>query len=378
MANQNLQAPTLIFPTVSGLAHASGTITSATIDAVGESVSGIGRLYLEGGAGSKTISSAGGVIYVDFGATVTFANAATNLRVGIQDIGATGLEDGTFDVYADLVPGTDTIAAQGVRAIPMETGSKTISHGDLIAVTVEMTARGGVDTVSVNTGSVTSSSFGGFPYITTDTGAGPAKVATIPSFTVKFDDGTFGSLSFTSCGNRSTGLSYNSGSTPDEYALIFRLPFPTTIIGAVADITQMASTDDFELILYSDPLGTPVAQRTLTIDADLVNYPSAPWGYNLFFSSGYSISANTDYAIAIRPTTANSLLVSQINFNTGNSDLRKTTMLGTNWSRGSRTNQTGAFSSTNTVLPRIGFYLNGFDDGTGGSPSSNPPQIIGR
>lgn len=34
---------------------------------------------------------------------MTFANAGTNFRIGIQDVASTGLEDGTFDVYADLV-----------------------------------------------------------------------------------------------------------------------------------------------------------------------------------------------------------------------------------------------------------------------------------
>ena len=70
-----------------------------------------------------------------------FSNGSTNLRIGLQDVTpATGFEDGTFDVYADLVGGTDTIAEDVILATPMESGTKTVTHGDLLAIAIEMTA----------------------------------------------------------------------------------------------------------------------------------------------------------------------------------------------------------------------------------------------
>ncbi len=102
-------------------------INNATMDGAGESQAFIGKVFLEAGTGSKTISSAGGKIRWRSG-TVTFANAGTNFRIGIQDVASTGLEDGTFDVYADLVGGTDTITGSADQLTAMETGTKTISH----------------------------------------------------------------------------------------------------------------------------------------------------------------------------------------------------------------------------------------------------------
>jgi len=43
-------------------------------------------------------------------------------------VASTGLEDGTFDVYADLVGGTDTITGSADQLTAMETGTKTITH----------------------------------------------------------------------------------------------------------------------------------------------------------------------------------------------------------------------------------------------------------
>ena len=71
----------------------------SAIAAAGRSIAVIGKLVLAAGTGSKTISSAGGKIYIGKIASRTFANAGSTLRIGIQDVTAgTGLEDGVFDV----------------------------------------------------------------------------------------------------------------------------------------------------------------------------------------------------------------------------------------------------------------------------------------
>lgn len=59
--------------------------TSNTIDASGEKFAFIGTLWLSGGATSKTFSSSGGKIRFMGGSSMTFSNAGTTLRVGIQD-----------------------------------------------------------------------------------------------------------------------------------------------------------------------------------------------------------------------------------------------------------------------------------------------------
>lgn len=347
----------------------TGSPNSGTIDAAGESQAAIGYVLLSTGPGtSKVISSSGGKIHWKTGA-ITFANGTTNLRIGIQDVAATGLEDGTYDVRGDLVGGTDTITANVVMSTAMETGSKTIAHGDLIAVVIEMTARGGADSVVVGKGS----SNGLVPYGTADVGSGPVRNAQLPAFTIEFDDGTVGwftASSFVSLVEASPAL--NTGTTPDEVALIFRLPFPAQVAGLLLAVTSVAAADDFEGILYTDPLGTPAAAHTLTQDSDLTSAAGALWDRPL--SSLYSVTADTDYAVALRPTTANSINYTRLNFNTSNGVLRKPTMLGTNWSLGTRSNQTGAFTPDTTILPLFGVWLASFDDAvsTGGGLLRHP------
>ena len=341
------------------------SVGGIAIDAAGESLTFIGHMSLQGGTGSKTISSSGGIIYWRASAA-TFANAGSNLRIGIQDVGATGLEDGTFDVYADLVGGTDAINITTFNATAMETGTKTIAHGDLIAISIELTARAGADTISVirNNGTAIL-----FPYSTLDVGSGPAKSAVAPLVTFEFDDGTVGWLdnmfllpgSGTGIGTNTT---FASNSVPDERSLIFQLPFSTSISGVLVHLANVTSTDNFEIILYSTPLGTPVAERTVSVDANIIvidNASAIP--YQVRFATPFTLAVNTKYAIAIRPTTTNSLSLREYEFGTNNEQLLRPTALGENWYLGTRSDQTGAFSEVTTTLPSIGFYIDKLEEG---------------
>lgn len=350
----------------------SVAVSSTTIDAVGESAAGIGHVLLSTGPGtSKTISSAGGKLYFRTG-SVTFADAGTTVRVGIQDVGAAGLEDGTYDVHDDLVGGTDTITGSAVNSAAMSSGTKTITHGDQVAVVIEMTARGGTDSVQI----ARSNNSALMPYGTADTGAGPTLVTMAPFITIEFDDGTLGWLGMSSwAAVTENSAQFDSGDTPDEYALVFRLPFKAAALGLYAQLASVAAGDDFEVILYSAPLGTPVAERTLAQDMSLAALGNH---FDRAFTSAFTLEANTDYAIAIRPSTANGLSYTRVNFGSGNGVLRKVTMLGTNWSQYSRSNQTGAFGSQDTtLLPVLGVWVGQLEDGAGGGGGTGGGPLIG-
>lgn len=343
------------------------SFSNATMDAAGESNSFIGRIFIEGGSGSKTISAAGGgkIVWATSVSTV-FANAGTNIRVGLQDYAAgTGVEDGNFDVYADLVGGTDVLASSTVQVVTMESGTKTLNHGDLVVFVIEMTTRGGADSVTVARGNNSS----WFPYSAGDTGSGPTKVSTAPCAHIIFDDGTYGWFpGYMGCQLvDNTGLNLNAN--PDEVALIFRLPFAAECTEIFAQIGDIASADDFELILYSDPLGTPVAQRTDAFTGFRVGSTgsSADTPVRAPLITPYTLLANTDYAVAVRATTANNIRIKYIDFGTGNADFRKMTMLGTNWQYGQRINNSGAFTGTTTRLPYFGLNIRSIENIAGGS-----------
>ena len=355
------------------------SLANATLNAAGESLGMIGHMLLSSGPGtSKTISGAGGgSIAVLVGSAVTFADAGTTIRIGIQDVdGATGLEDGTHDVYAELVGGTDTITATTVRNTVMETNTKTITHGDQVAVVIEMTARGGTDSVIFNLGGTAVAMM---PYTTADTGSGPVLTSRRPYVTVVFDDGTIGWFSSDSwVGVFENATAFSNASTPDEYALVFQVPVPMVASGLFGMLASVAAADDFEMILYSDPLGTPVAERTIVQDMTLAPASAGTaFIWERPFTSTYTLNANTNYAVALRPTTANTINFLRTNFNASNGALRGATILGTNWSQYTRTDQTGAFGSQNlTVLPHFGVRIAQLDDAV--SAGGGGPLIGGR
>lgn len=340
--------------------------SSSIMDAAGESSTHIGRIFLSSGPGtSKVFSSAGGKIYWEPTA-ITFANAGTNVRIGVQDVDpATGLEDGTFDAYDDLVGATDTITADVINTLTISIGTKTIAHGDIIAVSFEMTARGGTDVVRARNNLISA----GSRYVANDSGAGPVKQSgSIPYIIIEFDDGTIGWFGDASWIHSSSNIAFNSGSTPDEYALIFTCPFKTKIDALLMCLGELDTGEDAEIILYSAPLGTPVAEHTVTIDPDIYSQPTSGFGLALFPITAFDVNAGDTLAVAYRPTAVGNRSLRRITL--PNAACRAVTQLGTNWRQGTRTDQTGAFSETTNILPILGYRVSHLDDGAGGGGGS--------
>jgi hypothetical protein len=335
-----------------------GAATAGNINGVNAARWAVGRVVLEGGSGSKTISSAGGKIYIATGA-VTFADAGSTVRVGIQDVAATGLPDGTFDVYEEIVGGTDTVTANVIRPFVMDGGTKTVTHGDLIAVGIKMSARGGADSIGVN---VTSGGPVGSPQFPYGEANGAKDTRFLPHL-IEFDDGTVG---WVDQAELSPGvyavadLAHASNTTPDEYAAIFKLPFKSSLGAAALWIGGIAASDDFEIILYSDPFGTPTAVETYAVDATYTQASGTNGPVWAPFSS-QTLEADTYYAIASRPTTTGSIDFGYYNMGSGNENVKRASPFGAEIKLGSRTNQTGAFAETQTYhMPHLQLRLNGF------------------
>jgi hypothetical protein len=328
-------------------------VTLFTADAAGESITVIGKINLESGMGSsKVISSAGGKVFWSYLQAITFANAGTNLRIGIQDVGVTGIEDGTFDVYADLVGGTDVLGLNQLLTTPMESGTKTINHGDLIAVSFELTSRAGADSVQfVSMNSITDL----FPYATIDTGAGPAKSTTNQlQLGIEFDDGTLGWFDnniIAYCGDTP---SFNSGSTPDERGVMFTAEETFITESLYITLGSISSTDTFDIVIYEDPINVASILLTTTYNPVLIGNAASVLGTNIKLSSDFTFTKGVSYGIVIKPTSLNSISHLQYNFNTGNSNLKKCLMY-SDWSLITRTNG-GSFSETDTIVPSIGFF----------------------
>jgi len=285
--------------------------SSPTLNATGETCHFVGYCCLQNPLdGSKTISSAGGGSIVWRSAAVTFANAGTTFDIGIQDVSTTATPsqgDGTFDVKASFTGGGGGVTGSAVQTSTMTTGTKTIAHGDLIAITFAMTALGGADSVAVSV--VGTDITQNLPaVINNTTGSYVRSSVSLPNAYIVFNDGSIGWIygsHFTSVVPSLVTVASDTA-TADEYGCLILSQHTYNAFGITATVGATGNTADFEAILYSDPLGTPVAERTIAVDASTFSGASATRFMGLF-SVPFAMKANTPYGVSIRPTTTNSL-----------------------------------------------------------------------
>lgn len=360
----------------------SGGTSSILLNAANEFTTVVGRAMLIAGSGSKTISAAGGGVILWKLAAATWANASSNLRVGVGDVDlSSGLPDFTFDVYADLVPGTDALAA-GLVATAMDTGTKTIAHGDLIAILVRLTARSGADTLTVvgcAGADATGSSGYAFPYGYVNTGI-PAKTQNVLVALIQFDDGSLGWIQGNAAlmPNPAT-VSYHLDSTPDEYCAVFTPQFTMEIDGFAPGLAAIATGDDFEIVLYENPSTSPSIIEALTPDPDVLG-TQVPGAVSIFPCTPVVLNAGTEYGISLRPTTTNAVEFIYYDLTTTFELLKATQLFGTTALVMARTGNSGAFSTVQTYyVPKFFLNVSKLDDGTGGGfavVTSSEPVIL--
>jgi hypothetical protein len=360
----------------SGTAGGFSTLnTAGGIDAAGEKVAFIGHVIWMGGESTKTMGAASKIHFRT--STVTMADAGTTVRIGLQDVAtASGppiQPDGTFDVYVEfagdagvIVSADDNIA----KSVTLSTsGTKDLANGQLVAVVFDMVARAGTDALNLAAG------FSGGTYFHipiciahTTSWITPGSSAPTPMVMFEADDGTLGTLLH--CGYYAPGgvYTYASSSTPDERALIFQVPFKCSINGISIATGGNSATADGELILYSDPLGTPTAVENISLPGAQMNGGGDERVNYYAFATERTLEPNTDYAIAYRATGAGSVNLGYISMN---SAAQREINGMANCRGGSRTDGTGAFESLSDIaLPVIAVGICALDDGTGSGRAS--------
>lgn len=234
----------------------------------------------------------------------------------------------------------------------------TIAHGDLVAFAVQMTAAGGADAVNVNTPATASGAVPVLTAVTSFTGGSYAAAGRVPNCVITFSDGTYGffvgSYIF-SVG--ATTQAWNNTSTTKEYGNFFQAPGPLSIYGLLLSATLNA---DCDLVLYSDPLGTPVARKTASIDANAIGVAGGSRWFPALFSSPYVTTAGQPVAGIIKPTTSTNNSAPYLTVNAAGH--QKAHMLGANCYAINR--NTGAFAAQNSNKDRfaVGLLVGGIDD----------------
>jgi hypothetical protein len=353
--------------------------TDSTLDATGEIIAFIGRIYIDGRPGSaKTISAAGGGSISYRTAAVTFANAGTSVSVGIQDVASTaspGQPDGSFDVVsAALVGGGGLITANAWQTVTMTggTGSKSITHGDLIAVVIDMTARAGADSVIVS--STVGTGAGGMTAYSNHFAAAAWSTGTeqTPTVLITFDDGTIATLDGGSIINTTTfNTGFAAASTPDERGEIFQVPWDCKIdaIWGYCGATDLDS--DFSLKLYADPLGTPSALATIAVDPlTLSNNGASSTTFGRYpLAAEVELTRNTDYAVTMLATGTTNSVIALVTL--ANAAYRALWPGGTTLNSATRSDSSGAFSAVTTTHYLLGVRISSFHDTSSGGSSEH-------
>lgn len=338
-------------------------ISSSQINATGEAVIFVGRITTSDG-GSHTIDTTGSSSIGWRADGVTFTNPSTSFSVGVAPVdntaGPPGRASNTtnvidFDVKAVFAGGGGGVTAGWQTTVPT-TGSKVIADGDLVAVAFQMTNRAGVDDILVS--HMAAAQNVSRPGVTGFTASYSNRFG-LPNCVIRFADGAYGYFEGGDVVSTITTRTWNSGSATKEYGQLYQLPYPVKVRGVYGFAAIGADTD---IVLYSDPLGTPVAEKTASILRRSLTVASGSFFYERF-SSPYSVAANQPIGAVFKPGASSiSTYLKTLGAATHRiADPWGLTGYGIN-------RASGAFANENSSLAHyyIGLLVTGADDATGG------------
>lgn len=324
-------------------------VSNITLDAVNDVCVCTGRIITSDGA-SHTIDTTGSSSIQWRCNSLTFANGSTTVKVGIAAIDtangppprAVNVTDVvTFDVSASLVGGGGGITANAWQAHVPDTGTKTIANGDLVCITFQMTARGGADSVQVQI----ASGLAGYHHpVITQNPAGYLVSNNVPCCIIQFSDGAYGWIVASEVFSAITTQTWNSGSATKEYGQLYSFPFGMKVSGLYGWVDP---DNDFDFVLYSDPLGTPVAEKTTSFDLNTMANASGRY-FTTIFAAPYLLKPNTPIAVVFKPGASN---ISTYYRTLGHADHRIADFCGLNSYGVSRAS--GAFANMNSSLDHV-------------------------
>lgn len=284
------------------------------------------------------------------------AGLTGTLTVSLRDVdtaaGPPGRDDGTAD---QSTTHTDPASATNFTST-MSADRASVAHGALLACAWEVTAytSGNLGVVGY---ALRSNSQAGYPQVSTNLSGSWASADSLPLVTLVAADGTLGILAGAlpqSTGASITTQAFNSGSTPDEYALAFTPSEPTWCGGFDATVLLAGASSDFDVVLYE---GTTVLE-TRTVDAHTPELSGLVNVVDMF--PDVEFDAGTTYYLSIKPTSANNVTVYLITITSGDADL-----IGDGMMLATRTDA-GAWTTDATRFPlALSFAIVAADDGAG-------------
>jgi len=354
MAMQKLPGSGVCLPTVPQnrlFAFPPAFSTNPLIDADGEKVAIIGRVWNKDGA-AKTL------VDVGFRWGAVTKGADTDVTLSIQDVLTTGPDvDETQDQSVDV--GTANIVANTWLEVTLGV-SRAVAYGALLGVVWEYKKFNTSDSIVIAGISLSSTTWNTVQcYTRLKTGTW-ASINSCPNLVLVFSDGTYGTLEGAGIFSTIQAIvTYNIDTgAQDEVALKFRVPFPITIDGCWMNVD---SDGDFTAILYDD--SGPITDASRAMDKD--NRPhtnqSIHW---LPFAAPVTLAANTNYYLSARPDSVTSISAYYFDVNAAN--YLQAWDAGMDFNYTSRVDGGAWAAPTTTRRPWFGLTVIGFDDGAGG------------
>lgn len=323
--------------------------------------------------GSHTIDTTGSSSLGWLSGALTFANVGTLVKVGLAALDMAAGPPGravnvanviTMDVSKSLAGGGGGITASLWQEHVPDTGTKTVANGDFVAFCVQMVTAAGADAVNAQGTAAPSAGAPNYPVTTNYTGGTySAANVKLPNFVITYSDGTQGyPLGGSVYLTGTTTTTWNSGSATKEYGNYLLMPVPAKIYGIMGNCSVAGNTD---FVLYSDPLGTPVAEKTISVDLNIVGGGAVNRWLSLMFAAPYSSTASQPLAAIMKPTSVTNVSSVYKTFNIAAHQDSET--LGQNCYAVSRA--TGAFAAVNSNKDRyaIGLLVGAFEAGGGGA-----------
>lgn len=340
------------YPPMPGMDIDSG-MQSTTVDATGEKVAWIGPVWFEG-EGNKNIVKAGW----RFNTHVVAGGSGATFSLQNVSLTATPIQpDGTPDqTVAVTLPGTASWFKTNALS-----AARTVAKGEVIAAVLEFNGGGrlGADTIVVQNleqiGTVGRSVNAGVSLFT----AAWAIETCHPCLLLEFDDGTFGRLLGGLPLSTKTNLTFNSGSSPDEYALRLRPRAAIDVDGFWFSFAGAAGAN-CDFVLYEDN----VALETVTLDADPTDQNARI--VRAAFATKRRLYPGRVYDLACKPTTTTGITVYYLNLDVAAH--RQALPGGTDVSRSTRTDG-GAWTESTDRYIFAGFSVCGI-------PTLSPAMLV--
>lgn len=247
------------------------------------------------------------------------AGTATTWAIGLQGVGSTGVPDGTW--LGGGTPAKATFTNTSVTASAVNwfnfANSYACTRGQLMALVVQYDS-GTAPSAGVNDlPLVTTHSWApifGFPYPITNNGGSRTRLTTSPPLC---GVGSASKAYLYPARSAAFSTGFNSGSTPDEYAMRFVVPADWCSTYSVAGVRFMgqfpAAASNNTLVRLYD--GTTVLQ-TVDFNTDAIQSAGNTRVFELYFTDTTlaTLTAGSVYRVGFAPQTANNIIIRGITF----------------------------------------------------------------